>query len=274
MIVAAIQMTSGSDKQKNWEKAARFAAEAAAKKAELIVLPEHWDWLGPVADKKAMAEGLEGPSLHFIRELAKKYHCYFVAGSIGEKNGDKPPYNTSVLICPDGKLGKAYRKIHLFDTLVAGGHKESDVVSAGGEIMTPSPIEGEGRGEGCNVGIAICYDLRFPELFQKMSQQGADLFVLPSNFTAVTGVAHWEVLVRARAIENQCFLIACDQTGMTGAGWEAHGHSMIVDPWGEILAGLGKEEGVITAVLDFSKLAEIRQKMPVFSHRKLGPSPK
>ncbi|MDZ4224864.1 MAG: nitrilase-related carbon-nitrogen hydrolase, partial [bacterium] len=117
ILAAAIQMTSGSKKDENYKKVAHFGAEAIAQKAELIVLPEHWDWLGPVADKKAMAEGLDGPSLHFIRELAKKYHCYFVAGSIGEKNGDKPPYNTSVLVYPDGKLGKAYRKIHLFDTL-------------------------------------------------------------------------------------------------------------------------------------------------------------
>ncbi len=283
MIAAAIQMTSGSDKNENYKKVVRFTEEAASKKAELLVLPEHWNWLGPSAEKQKTAESLDGPSLKVISDLAKKYRCHFVAGSIGEKNEDKPPYNTAVIVHADGSLGKAYRKIHLFDTEVAGGHKESATVSAGNEVVverikSPSPLEpvlsevegGEGclsagsvaEGEGFNIGLSICYDIRFPELYRKMGKAGATLFAFPSNFTAITGVAHWEILVRARAIENQCFIVAADQTGMTGAGWEAHGHSMIVDPWGEILASLGKGEGVITAELDFSKLDTVRKQMP------------
>ncbi|OGQ05234.1 MAG: hypothetical protein A2W61_04235 [Deltaproteobacteria bacterium RIFCSPLOWO2_01_44_7] len=262
MIAAAIQITATDNKKENWEKVARFVGEAVSKKANFIVLPEHWNWLGKSSDKKSVAERLEGPSIQFVQELAKKYSCWIVAGSIAETNGDKPPFNTTVFIHPDGKLGKVYRKIHLFDAQVAEGHKESDFTSAGQDVV----VEDLGW---ANVGLSICYDVRFPELYRQLATKGADVFAIPSNFTIFTGAPHWEVLVRARAIENQCFVIAADQTGLTGAGWEAHGHSMIVDPWGEILAQAGKQEGVIVVTLDFRRLSEIRNKMPVHSHRKL-----
>ncbi|MDO8527972.1 MAG: carbon-nitrogen hydrolase family protein [Deltaproteobacteria bacterium] len=262
LITAAVQMTSTSDKKDNFKKVASFVAEAVAKKARLIVLPEHWNWLGKSKDKKNEAEPITGPSIQFIQQLAKQHQCLIVAGSIAETNGDKPPFNTSVFIHADGTLGKVYRKMHLFDANVAGGHKESETTSCGKEIAIEKTEWGE-------IGMAVCYDVRFPELFTCMRKAGASLFVIPANFTAVTGAPHWEVLLRARAIENQCFVIAADQTGITGAGWEAHGHSMIVDPWGEILAMAGKEEGIITAKIDLEKISEVRNKMPVHAHRKL-----
>lgn len=262
MIVAAVQMTSTSDKGTNREKAARFIAMAAGAKAEIVLLPEHWDWLGKPEEKAGAAEPIHGPSVTFLRELAKRYRLSLIAGSITEANGNDPPFNTTVLIHPDGMVGRTYRKIHLFDSELDRAHRESAFTSAGDEVV----VEGLGL---VTVGFSICYDVRFPELFQQLARRGADLFVIPANFTAHTGPPHWEVLVRARAIENQCFILAADQTGLTGAGWEAHGHSMIVSPWGEILAMAGKEETVITARLDLNTLKEIRKKIPVHEHRKL-----
>ena len=262
MRVAAVQISSTSDKGENYKKAECFIQEACGKGARFLVLPEHFNWLGKSSEKMTHAETLKGPTIQFVQDLAKKYACWIVAGSIAEANGDKPPFNTSVIIHPDGSLGKSYRKMHLFDAQVAQGHKESHFTSGGTEVV----VEDLGWAK---VGLAICYDVRFPELFRQMASKGAGVFTLPSNFTAVTGAPHWEVLVRARAIENQCFVIAADQTGITGAGWEAHGHSMIVDPWGEILAEAKKEEGVIIAELNLKRLSEIRTQMPVHSHRRL-----
>ena len=269
MKAAAVQITAGPSKEDNTRKIEEWIAKAAEQKATLIVLPEHWNWCGQAPDKKTQAETMTGPSIRRIQELAKKYQCVIVAGSMAEANGDKPPFNTSVVVHADGRLGKPYRKIHLFDAAVGMGHRESAHTTAGSEIVVepiiPSPLAGEGQGEGVDIGLAICFDLRFPELFQKMASMGANLMALPSNFTAVTGPPHWEILVRARAIENQCFVIAADQTGTPGNGQPSHGHSMIVDPWGDVLAKLGKEEGIIVADLDFGKLKEIRRKMPVTS---------
>lgn len=260
--VAAIQLTSTSNKKENYQKVAHYVQKAAEGQCRLVVLPEHWEWLGKSEEKQKIAEPINGSSLQFIAELAKKYQIFIVAGSIAEANGAKPPFNTSVLVHPNGELGKPYRKIHLFDTKIGKGHCESQTTSPGSEVV----VENIGW---ALLGFSICYDIRFPELYRKMATDGANLFVVPANFTAVTGPPHWEMLLRARAIENQCFLIAADQTGMTGAGWEAHGHSMIINPWGEIMKMAGREEGFITAKIDFKKMQEVRQQMPVHAHRKL-----
>lgn len=262
ILAACIQLTSTSNKKENYQKVAHFVQKAAESQSRLIVLPEHWNWLGPPEKKKAQAEALEGQSVQLLQRLAKEYQCSIVGGSIAETNGKMPPFNTGVVIFPDGSLGKPYRKIHLFDADVQGGHRESKQTSAGSEAV----VENLGF---ASLGWSICYDVRFPELFRELASQGAAILAIPSNFTAATGPPHWEILVRARAIENQCFVLAADQTGLTGAGWEAHGHSMIVDPWGEVLAVAGKEEGVLLAKLDLEKLREVRTKMPVHSHRKL-----
>lgn len=262
ILAAAVQLTSSSDKKENYQKAAHYIQKAAEAACRLVVLPEHWEWLGPPEQKREAAEPIKGPSIQWVQKLAKQHQCWIAAGSITEVNGKKPPYNAGVVIHPDGTIGKPYRKIHLFDAQVQHGHRESEHVSPGSEIV----VENLGWGR---LGYSICYDVRFPELYRQLAAKGAELLVIPSNFTAVTGPPHWEVLVRARAIENQCFVIAADQTGMTGAGWEAHGHSMIVDPWGEVLAMAGREEGIITAQLDLNKLTEVRKKMPVHAHRRL-----
>lgn len=261
-IAVAIQMTAVSDKKKNQRKVAQYLQMASELRAKLVVLPECWNWLGTPAGKKAAAEPICGPSIQFLQNLAKLYQFSIVGGSIAEANGDKPPYNTTVMIHEDGSLGRIYRKIHLFDAAVGGGHKESDTTTPGNEVVA------EDFGWG-TVGLSICYDVRFPELFRQLSSMGANLLAVPANFTAFTGAPHWEVLLRARAVENQCFVIASDQTGLTGAGWEAHGHSMIVDPWGNILAMAGREEGIITAEINLDRVKEIRTQMPVHSHRKL-----
>lgn len=259
---AAIQITASSNKEDNYKKISHWVEKAVQTGAKNIVLPEYWNWLGRAEDKIKIAETMDGPSIQFIQKLAKKFSCLIVAGSIAEIRGEsKPPYNTSVIVHPDGKLGQIYRKIHLFDAKVGQGYVESTTTSAGEKIV----VENLG---GTKLGLAICYDVRFPELFRRMASMRAEIFAIPANFTAVTGPPHWEVLVRARAIENQCFVVASDQTGLTGAGWEAHGHSMIVDPWGEILAEAKREEGIITALLDFEKLKQVRLNMPVHEHRK------
>lgn len=260
--IAAIQITTVSDKETNYKKARHYVQKGMEQGVEFFLLPEHWEWLGKPEDKREAAESAEGPSIRFLQKLAKEYNVIIVAGSITEKNGKKGPYNTCVVVHSDGTLGKKYRKIHLFDTDLPGHTKESDFTSAGSEVV----MEDFGWGR---LGLTICYDVRFPELYQQLSDKGADLIAVPSNFTAVTGPPHWEVLLRARAIENQCFVIAADQTGMTGTGWEAHGHSMIIDPWGEILAIAGREEGMITADIDFSKMGSVRTRMPVLKHRRL-----
>lgn len=263
IVAAAIQVTSTSDKKENYKKVAHFVGDAAARKATLIVLPEHWEWLGNPKEKRELAETKDGPSIQFLQTLAKQHSCTIIGGSIIEKNGESPPFNTTVVVHSDGTLGKIYRKIHLFDTDLHGYNKESDYTSAGNEVVVESFDWG-------TVGFSICYDVRFPELYRQLARKGANIIVVPSNFTAVTGPPHWEVLLRARAIENQCFVIAADQTGMTGAGWEAHGHSMIIDPWGDVLAMAGREEGIVVAELKLDRLNEVRGKMPVHRHRKLG----
>lgn len=256
ILVSAIQMTSVSDKEANRKKVAHFVEKACKQKAKLIVLPEHWNWLGKSLEKKGSVEQADGESFQFLKKLAKQHQCAIIAGSINEKNGDKLPYNSSCLIRPDGNLGKIYRKIHLFDSNLPGHLKESDFTSAGHELV----VEDCGW---CKIGFSICYDIRFPELYRKLADRGAQILAIPSNFTSETGLSHWEVLVRARAIENQCFVIAADQTGVTGAGWEAHGHSMIVDPWGKILAMAQKEETALLAELKLDLLLEVRKKIPI-----------
>lgn len=262
IVAAAIQITSASDKKENYKKVAHYFDQAVASKATLVVLPEHWEWLGNPKEKRGSAETKEGPSIQFLQTLVRQHPCTIIGGSIIEENGENPPFNTTVVVHRDGTLGKVYRKIHLFDTDLPGYDKESDHTSAGKEVVVEAFDWGM-------VGLSICYDVRFPELYRQLAHKGAHILVAPSNFTAVTGPPHWEILLRARAIENQCFMVAADQTGMTGAGWEAHGHSMIIDPWGDVLASAGHEEGIVVAELKLDRLREIRGKMPVYRHRKL-----
>jgi predicted amidohydrolase len=264
MRASAVQLNSNEDKNRNLAIAERLVREAAAGGAELVVLPEKFNVLGSPDQLAAGAEPLDGPTLAWARSLAAGLGLWLVAGSIVEKvEHDQKLRNTSALIGPDGATHAVYRKIHMFDVEVEGTvYSESDAEGPGEEIVVadagPLPL-----------GLAVCYDLRFPELFRIMAVRGARAFTLPSAFTVPTGRAHWEVLLRARAIENQAFVIAAGQIGRHPPDHESFGHSMIVDPWGEILASAGDEpERVVVADLDLERQDEIRQKLPSLANRR------
>lgn len=261
--VAAVQLTTSGDKDVNIATTARLVAEAAGRGARLVVLPEKWNLLDVELRQVAGAEPLDGPSIQAARAWAQASGIALVAGSVSEVvPGTDRAYNTSVLIQPDGIVTAIYRKLHLFDVEV-GGHtyRESDGAVRGGEVVI-------GEALGHAIGMSVCYDLRFPELFRAMSSAGAQIMTVPAAFTSVTGHAHWEPLLRARAIENQAFVIAAGQTGTHATGTTSHGHSMIVDPWGVVLAEAPDGEAVIVVDLDFTELARIRRDLPALEHRR------
>jgi predicted amidohydrolase len=266
MRAAAVQLNSNEDKQRNLGIAERLVREAAADGAELVVLPEKFNMLGSSEQLAAGAEPLDGPTLRWAESLARELHLWLVAGSIVETvEHDEKLRNTSALIGPDGSIHAVYRKIHLFDVEVGDMvYRESDVEGPGDEIVVADAGE-------LKLGLAVCYDLRFPELFRIMAVRGAQVFSLPSAFTVPTGRAHWDVLVRARAIENQVFVIAAGQVGRHPPDHESYGHSMIADPWGVVLASAGDEsEKVVVADLDLDTQAETRRKLPSLANRRPG----
>jgi predicted amidohydrolase len=270
--VAAVQTTAGPDRAANLGAAEVLVAEAATAGAELIVLPELFSLLAGGAVMRAGAEPLDGPTSAWATEQARAHGCWLVAGSFPERTSthatDGRYHNTCCLFGPDGARRATYRKIHLFDNEVPGAaFHESASVAPGTEVVTASAETGAGT---VIVGFATCYDLRFPELFRALADAGTHVVVLPSAFTAVTGRAHWAVLVRARAIEDQCFVVAAGQVGVTGTGIACHGHSMVVDPWGEVVAELGGEHpGVLVADLPLDRIAEVRARLPTLTHRRL-----
>jgi len=267
---SAVQLSAGPDKEANLAATRALVASAAAAGASLVVLPEVFAWRGPQDREPEMAEPLSGRIGTFASELARGLRIWLIAGSILETADDassqRKCYNTAALFTPDGTLAASYRKIHLFDVDVEGHIqvRESKTRLAGDASCCVDTDLGR-------MGIAICYDLRFPELFRQLSAAGAEFMVLPSAFTAPTGRAHWHALVRARAIENQCYFIAPNQFGASTMGFENYGHSLIVDPWGDVLADAGPGGPcVITAELDARELARIRSELPALSHRRLG----
>ena len=271
VLVAAVQLTSGSDKLANREAAEALVREAAGAGAVLVVLPELVDTLGPASVLRASTEPLEGPFVQWAAALARELGIWFHAGSFVEAHVDGSRTNTSIVVAPDGTLAGVYRKIHLFDCEVPGAEfRESDTFTAGHEVVAVDlgPV-GAGVTDEVVLGCATCYDLRFPELFRELATEGAHLLALPAAFTATTGAAHWDVLVRARAIENQAFVIAAGQTGATGERLRWHGHSMIVDPWGTVLAECAEGPGVVLADLDLGGQAEVRRILPALEHRRL-----
>ena len=261
---SAVQLNSNEDKSRNLEIAERLLRRAADERAELVVLPEKFNVIGTPEHLVAGAETLDGPTLRWAASLARELRIWLVAGSIVERvAGDDRLRNTSALLDPDGAMRAVYRKIHMFDVEVGGvTYSESDVEAAGDEIVVAGL-------DSLKLGLAVCYDLRFPELFRIMAVQGAQAFTLPSAFTVPTGRAHWEVLVRARAIENQAFVIAAGQVGPHPPDHESYGHSMIVDAWGTVLARAGNEpEQVIVADLDLEAQAGVRAKLPSLANRR------
>lgn len=265
-IAAAVQICSGADKEANLGKIADLVRLAAARGAALVVLPEVAAWRGPRDEEASAAEPVPGPTTERLAALARSSGVYLVGGSMLERveDGDPRPYNTVTAYDPNGRLIAAYRKIHLFDVDLPGRVRvmESETRRAGTEPVCV-------RTELGVLGLAVCYDLRFPELFRRLTESGAQILAVPSAFTFPTGAAHWEVLVRARAIENQAWVVAPDQTGRGPGRHEDYGHSLIVDPWGVVAAGMGRKEGVILAEIDLEELFRIRRELPCLEHRRL-----
>ena len=260
---AAVQLNSTEDKERNLERADGLTRDAAADGAELVVLPERFNVLGTHEDYVAGAEALDGPTIGWARDTARELGIDLVAGSIVERReGRDKLSNTSVHVGPDGEVKAVYRKIHMFDVEVGGQvYRESDSEAPGDEGVI-SELD-----DGRPVGLTVCYDLRFPELYRLLAVEGARVITLPAAFTKVTGQAHWEILVRARAIEDQVFVVAADQIGRHPPDKESFGGSMIVDPWGEVLARAPDEECFVAADLDFARQDDVRAKLPSLANR-------
>ncbi|MFA4965872.1 MAG: carbon-nitrogen hydrolase family protein, partial [Thermoleophilia bacterium] len=230
---------------------------------DLVALPETWAYKGRREGIVASAEAPDGPTNRALAELAARHGVYLLAGSIYEPSADAGRvHNTSALFGRDGALLAVYRKIHLFDA-VSGAleYRESDDVTAGDKVVTAVV-------EGVTAGLSVCYDLRFPELYRTLALRGAEVLFVPSAFTALTGAAHWEVLLRARAIENGCFVVAPGQVGEHLPGRACYGHSLIVDPWGTVLAEIEEGVGICVADLDMGLLAEVRAQLPSLRNRR------
>jgi deaminated glutathione amidase len=264
VIAAAVQLTSTADRERNLETADRLTRAAAAAGASLVLLPEKWSVLGTPEQTAAGAEPFDGPALTWARAIARELGIDLVAGSIAERvEGQEKGSNTSVHIGPDGEVRATYRKMHMFDVEVGGRtYRESDHEQPGDEIVLTSTAD------GAEIGMTVCYDLRFPELFRILAVRGARVLTVPSAFTLAATREHWEVLLRARAIEDQCFVVAANQIGEHAPGIRSGGRSMIVDPWGVVLAQAPDTETFITAELDFERLEEIRRSVPSLANRR------
>jgi predicted amidohydrolase len=263
---AAVQLTATADQARNLETADRLVRAAAADGATLVVLPEKWSVYGSPEDQRAGAEPLDGPALGWARAVARELGIDLVAGSIAERvdgSADGRGSNTSVHVGPDGADRAIYRKIHMFDVLVGGrAYKESDGEAPGDDIVSSA------LANGVILGMTVCYDLRFPELYRRLAVDGARILVVPSAFTEPTTRDHWEVLLRARAIENQAFVIAANQVGRHAPGLRTGGRSMIVDPWGLVLAQAPDTESYAIADLDLDRQARIRADLPSLANRR------
>jgi predicted amidohydrolase len=274
MRVAAIQTTAGPDRDDNLEAATALVEGAAASGAELIVLPEYFSVAGGAAHLRSFAEDLAGPTVTWASELAARLGVAVIPGTFPERGADPAGRvsNTSCLIGPSGALEAVYRKIHLFDVELEGTTvRESAAIAAGDQLCVTPLTMGTPAGEPVQVlGMSICYDLRFPELYRILALEGATVVTVPAAFTAATGPPHWELLLRARAVENQLFVVAAAQVGVLPPGMPpCHGHSMIVDPWGDVLAEqLDDEPGFVVADVDLGRLEQVRTQLPVLAHRR------
>ncbi len=262
MRAAAVQLNSTSDKARNLATAERLVRAAAAAGAELVALPEKWNLLAAGEELLEGAEALDGPSLTATRGWARELGIHLLAGSVAERGEGGKAFNASVLIGPDGEDLARYRKIHLFDVDAGGvSYRESEHEQPGEELVT-APV-----GE-LIAGLTVCYDLRFPELFRILALRGAQLLTVPSAFTLATGRDHWEVLLRARAIENQAFVLAPNQVGTAPPHFESYGRSAIVDPWGTVLATAPDEECFVLAELDLGAQERVRESLPSLANRR------
>jgi deaminated glutathione amidase len=264
--VAAVQLNSTADPAANLAVADRLTRAAASDGARLIVLPEKWTAMGSEQELRAAAEPLDGPAVTWARETARELAVDLVAGSILERlDGREKLANTSVHVDPQGEVRAVYRKVHMFDVEVGGrAYRESALEEPGDEIVLSQTADGIG------LGLSVCYDLRFPELYRILAVRGALIVAVPAAFTLTTTRDHWETLVRARAIENQAFVIAANQIGEHPAGQHSGGRSMIVDPWGLVLAQAPDSECHIAAELDLERQREIRASLPSLANRRPG----
>jgi deaminated glutathione amidase len=262
--VAAVQLNSAADPAANLAVADRLTRAAAADGARLIVLPEKWTAMGSDEQLRAAAQTLDGDAIEWARATARELEVDLVAGSILERvAGQGKLANTSVHVDPRGELKAVYRKVHMFDVDVGGhSYRESDIEEPGEEVVLSETAD------GVELGLSICYDLRFPELFRILAVQGARVIALPAAFTLTTTRDHWETLLRARAIENQAFMVAANQVGSHPGGHRSGGRSMIVDPWGLVLAQAADGEGHIVAELDLERQREIRAQLPALANRR------
>jgi deaminated glutathione amidase len=264
MKAAAVQLNSTADPAANLAVADRLVRAAAREGATLIVLPEKWTAMGSDEQLRAAAEPLDGPSTRWACALAGELGVELIAGSFVERvPGREKLANTCVHAGPDGELKAVYRKVHMFDVQVGGrSYRESDLEEPGEELTTSETAD------GLELGLSVCYDLRFPELYRILAVRGARAFPLPAAFTLATTRDHWEALIRARAIENQTFVIAANQIGEHPGGNRSGGRSMIVDPWGIVLAQAPDSEGFVTGELDLARQREIRAQLPSLANRR------
>jgi predicted amidohydrolase len=265
--VAVVQLNSQSDLSTNLARVRGLVEEASSLGARLVSLPENFAFMGEETEKRAVAERLDdhGPIVGTLSELARQLGVFIVAGGMPERSDDEArPYNTSLLVAPSGEIAARYRKIHLFDVDLPDGTslKESAGSSPGDEPCTAELGD-------VMLGMTICYDLRFPELYRALATRGVRIVTVPAAFTLTTGKDHWHVLLRARAIENQVFILAPAQHGKHPRGRQTYGKSLIVDPWGDVLAQCGEGEGVAVATLDFAAQDRVRASLPCLSHRRL-----
>jgi predicted amidohydrolase len=272
LTAAVVQLNAQDDVRANLARVRHWITEAAGAGARLVALPENFAFMGSEENKRALAEDLDGanagPIVSAVREAAMTAGVFVVAGGMPERNADEGrPFNTSLLVGPDGALLARYRKIHLFDVDLSDGTslKESAATTSGaadGLVVTEAA--------GTLLGMSVCYDLRFPELYRALGRKGARVVTVPSAFTLTTGKDHWHVLLRARAIENQVFVLAPAQTGKHPRGRQTYGKSLIADPWGDVLAQCGEGEGFAVARLDFALQDKVRASLPCLTHTRMA----
>lgn len=263
-LAAAIQMTSVPDLAKNLAQAEELIDLAVRQGAELIGLPENFSFLGEESDKVLQAETIAVESEKFIKTMAQRYQVTILGGGFPVPVNQSQVYNTAILVEPNGEEVARYQKVHLFDVNVPDGntYQESITVKAGEAL--PPIYHSEKLG---NLGLSVCYDVRFPELYRHLSYKGAEVLFIPAAFTAYTGKDHWQILLQARAIENTCYAIAPAQTGRHYGMRYSHGHALIIDPWGAILADAGDQPGVAIAEISPTRLEQVRRQMPSLQHR-------
>ena len=263
--VAVLQLDSQDDVQKNLDTVVSFIEEAAARGAKLITMPESMNYVG--LDNAGHAEEIPGgPTFQLMSEQAKKYGVWLHCGSIYEKNPNDPrPFNSTMVIDPRGNLAAKYHKIHPFDVVIPNGpvNRESERICPGDEIVTVD------TGEVGHLGLSICYDMRFPELCRLMADACAEVIVAPAAFNMTTGPAHWDLLFRQRAVDNQCFTLGCAPARDTGASYVSYGCSIAVSPWGDVLSRLDEKPGLLVAELDLDRVKAVRTQLPLLKGRRL-----